>query len=375
MNCWECRPRLSEHIDGMCDEGTSKALAAHLAECEACRTELAQLTRAAAIVRETPPVKPPQGLHEAILARLAAVPGAENRARRCGLALLVRRPASYAAAAVAVLCVLAAAFALRERGWRVATRGTSEALQDAAAAHRTLADEVQALRVRTAALDEALDRANRTQEALRGEVATLNLQAASAHALAQDLDAARSRGTTLEEALARVEKQSRERIAALERALAFTHARDTGAPPAPATRPPQHTSVRGEMARIPAPAGNVFFVDHGDRFEIQVSGPRDAVIAELFSIAADEGNPATADLAFHTLENLLGGPRRGPAEDALPAASQIARWWTAQIDDFGIRAGADAPVQDTPDRRRRERRLQLKALEDAWHSESSPAEE
>ncbi|NUT32570.1 MAG: hypothetical protein HOV79_05785, partial [Hamadaea sp.] len=87
FGCDEVRPLLAELAAGAVT-GQERALALrHVGGCDACRAELAGLTRAVdELLLLAPQVEPPAGFESALLARLAAEPHARAAPRhRLGL--------------------------------------------------------------------------------------------------------------------------------------------------------------------------------------------------------------------------------------------------------------------------------------------------
>ncbi len=53
---------LSAYLDGELDRGEERGIVAHLAECDACRAELAELDQARSAIRSLPVLEPPVAL-------------------------------------------------------------------------------------------------------------------------------------------------------------------------------------------------------------------------------------------------------------------------------------------------------------------------
>lgn len=99
MQCNQSRPLVQAYVDGELDVAGSLALEAHLARCEACRTEHATLRRLrAAIGAGLAPATAPAALRRAIVDRLRSQSA-------CGRTW---RPPNRTLAAVAAMLVLAA---------------------------------------------------------------------------------------------------------------------------------------------------------------------------------------------------------------------------------------------------------------------------
>ena len=98
--------QLSAYLDGELDPSVSRAVAAHLAECDACRHELAMLRQVKGLLERLPEVEPPQAVWHGLRARLAA----EDRPTVTILDTVraaFRRPAVAAVAAMVVLLLVA----------------------------------------------------------------------------------------------------------------------------------------------------------------------------------------------------------------------------------------------------------------------------
>jgi anti-sigma factor RsiW len=70
--------RLSDYLDGGLDTDETKALEAHLAECEACRTVLAELEAVVLVASELPDREPASDLWPGILGRIREAPDATS---------------------------------------------------------------------------------------------------------------------------------------------------------------------------------------------------------------------------------------------------------------------------------------------------------
>lgn len=103
----EARERLSGLIDGALDAREAANVSAHLDECAACRTDLAQLRATVAMLREVEPVQAPEGFAAAVRGRLEQLGPARRSAWERVQAALphVRWSWKTAAAAAAVAMV------------------------------------------------------------------------------------------------------------------------------------------------------------------------------------------------------------------------------------------------------------------------------
>ncbi len=104
------RKRLSEYLDGSLPERERAAIDAHLPGCASCRGELLALRRTVALLRDLPPVEPPDALATRILAQISeheAHPTLGERLRR-GAARALRSDFVPALGSVAALLLIAA---------------------------------------------------------------------------------------------------------------------------------------------------------------------------------------------------------------------------------------------------------------------------
>lgn len=104
------RRRLSEFLDGSLGERDRQRVDRHLAECEPCRTELAELRGTVALLRGLPALEPPPELTARVLAQLGAGAAEPSVARRLRAALGDMLGGAWAPAfgSVALLLVVAA---------------------------------------------------------------------------------------------------------------------------------------------------------------------------------------------------------------------------------------------------------------------------
>lgn len=101
MNCEHSQTLLIDYLYGEVDDGARLEVEAALAECAACREELAALRRTHAALDELPALEVPARLHADLL-RAARLHAAERAPRRSPFAALFAGPA-FALAASAVL--------------------------------------------------------------------------------------------------------------------------------------------------------------------------------------------------------------------------------------------------------------------------------
>lgn len=146
----EWTERLSEYLNGDLGRADALAMEAHLAECVACRTVLAELEEIVRAAEALGPVQPERDLWPGIAAALApapgqargadviAFPGGERARRRVGLFFTVPQ---MAAAAVALVAISAAATAWAGAG--VAGRGDVPPMAAEGASTARVADVAQ----------------------------------------------------------------------------------------------------------------------------------------------------------------------------------------------------------------------------------------
>jgi hypothetical protein len=70
MNCDEVQAQLSAYLDGRLDETHRRAVESHLASCSHCRAEAAALRRTIESVSALPPVEPPPGFSQRVMAQV-----------------------------------------------------------------------------------------------------------------------------------------------------------------------------------------------------------------------------------------------------------------------------------------------------------------
>jgi hypothetical protein len=112
IHAWHKR-RLSAHLDGALHGPARRRLEAHLAECEECRNELAELRGTVALLRSLGPVEAPEFLATRVIARIEAgeaAPTFGDRLRDAAHAVLT---SSWAPALGATALLVVAAVALR----------------------------------------------------------------------------------------------------------------------------------------------------------------------------------------------------------------------------------------------------------------------
>ncbi|HAK95276.1 MAG TPA: hypothetical protein DCM87_09800 [Planctomycetes bacterium] len=365
MDCMRCRSLLSDFLEASLPPRARAAVAAHVQACGACATEARRIEKTLALVRAAPREEPPPGLAAAVVARLGAEAEAIAAGER-GRVASARAMRWATAIAASLLLGLAVFAALREHGWRRWSDGAES--------------RIAAARADGDALRRELADAHRSAEAAAGEIAAA---LASAREQRQEHEAALKRLddascererelAALKASLAASRRETERLTAAIAKLAAERAAPETrGAAPGDAAPPPAVEPAELAAAGTAAQArANVIFVINGDKLELRTRGPRDRVVAELFAVAADDANSATADLALSALENLLGGRARGGA-DAAPAARRngIMGWFNERFDGAGGEDARDA-AGGTPDRRRI-----LAELEDLWRREQERSKE
>lgn len=112
MNCEELRDRLSAHLEADLDARERARIEDHLSECPDCRREYRELRHVVDLLRGLPPVAPPPGLADRVIARLRAGEGQPGLLARCQAR--IRRfaelpwaiPAAALAAGLAALAIV-----------------------------------------------------------------------------------------------------------------------------------------------------------------------------------------------------------------------------------------------------------------------------
>jgi hypothetical protein len=107
MRCEEIAEHLSANIDGMLDADTAEELAGHIAECETCRQELAELEETVALLGQLEPVSPAPGLAARVMARI------ERERRRVSPWQVFSMPQVRVALAAGIL-VMIGVYSIRE---------------------------------------------------------------------------------------------------------------------------------------------------------------------------------------------------------------------------------------------------------------------
>jgi anti-sigma factor RsiW len=97
---------ISDYTDGVIAPDDAVTVEQHVASCAECAADIAFLHHSLATLRSAPPVEPPSGLRDAILAATVGKPTAADRYRRVFAALLAPVPAR-ALAFTAVACAIA----------------------------------------------------------------------------------------------------------------------------------------------------------------------------------------------------------------------------------------------------------------------------
>lgn len=104
MECSEYRRLISRMIDGECDASRRESIAAHLGECEGCRTFLESIQEISAFHRELGELDAPRSLVREVMDDIV-----EPR-RRSRFAGLIRAAVPVAAAVVLVLGIYAGSY-------------------------------------------------------------------------------------------------------------------------------------------------------------------------------------------------------------------------------------------------------------------------
>jgi len=346
MDCLRCRSLFSDRLDGSAAPDPLEDMDAHLAGCASCRRELRQVEKALDLLRSAEREEPPAGLAGAILASAAV-----GRAPLRSWGVLL-----HGVAALVILSLLGILL-IRETSWRRTLGRLESTIADARFDRTRLEKEVSALQGQVDLFSQKLDAAGRERQELESKLAR-----------------AESHSAELEGRLADARESHRKEIASLREDLAASRsemqrlALELG-------------EIRSAPAGIPVPAeiepdarrpqGAVHFVDRGDRIELRARGSRQAVMTELFQIAADESNPDLANLALTALENYLAGDAAA-ARAAPGGAADPGTWLSRGVENLaqglGIREAPQA--ESAPDRRRR-----LKDLESVWRRQPSNGEE
>ncbi len=110
MNCEAVAQELSAYIDGELPAAEAQALAAHLAQCEHCRNELAELKRVADLIRVLPAKKAPAGFANDVTAEI------ESRRKTREKVGYYLRVSGWAAAAAMVAVALSVLYREQEAG-------------------------------------------------------------------------------------------------------------------------------------------------------------------------------------------------------------------------------------------------------------------
>lgn len=106
MRCTEAREALLETLTGRTPPDERRAVAAHLAECTACRQEAAGLEQTVAFLRSAPDPEPPEGFWAGFMARLDTLIRRHPVSLRARLARVLRAGGLVPAAATAAAALL-----------------------------------------------------------------------------------------------------------------------------------------------------------------------------------------------------------------------------------------------------------------------------
>jgi hypothetical protein len=112
MHAWH-RRKLSAHVDGALTGAARRRMEAHLAHCEACREELAELRDAVSLLRSLGPIEPPEFFATRVVARIEAGDAAPTFGDRLHDAARAVLASSWAPALGATALLVVAAVALR----------------------------------------------------------------------------------------------------------------------------------------------------------------------------------------------------------------------------------------------------------------------
>lgn len=105
MECRQVQDKLAEYQVGLLDANERATIEAHLASCEACRTELAALARVGELITLVPEAAPERDLWPEVAARL------QPRRKKAPSWLALRwRPVAAAATLAAATAILLIAF-------------------------------------------------------------------------------------------------------------------------------------------------------------------------------------------------------------------------------------------------------------------------
>ncbi len=369
MDCARCRSFLSDFMEASLPPRTRAEVAAHVGTCSACAAELRNLAKTLAFVRAAPTEAPPAGLAGAVVARLGreveALAVLELKARAAG------RTSRRIAAAAAVLCLgVTLAAGLREGWWRMHDRADASKLASVRGENESLRAELAAAQGRvTTAADDAAAARKAAEE--RGHEIDRALARIKDESVARDREVAE-----LKDALTLARKETEQLAAEVVKQSAARAKLESRPVESIATTPPPGGERKASvLTEAPLPERkNVIIVARGDQLELRTRGPRDKVITELLAVAADETNPATANLALNALENLLGrGTRSGAPEGAEPRATGIMGWLDQRLDGVPEAAGNDdtSGSTDEPSDRRRI----LAELRETWRREQEKNKE
>jgi hypothetical protein len=124
---------------------------------------------------------------------------------------------------------------------------------------------------------------------------------------------------------------------------------------------------------VEAPPPAVVFRRRGGGLEVEVRGPLEAVIPQLFAVAWDDGDPELAEIALGALEAYL--TPRGE-RSAVPAAaskrSGFSEFWDRRLAGLAsIGGGGAAPSPEASAGDDTLRRQRLAELERIWRSRSA----
>ena len=111
MQCQHAHELFSDYISGETDRALTLTLDNHIADCTACKSELADLRKVWSALDSLPTVEPPMFFHENIMAQVSRVVAEKEEARSKGFdwrSLFRPRSLALAASAVAVIVFMGA---------------------------------------------------------------------------------------------------------------------------------------------------------------------------------------------------------------------------------------------------------------------------
>jgi hypothetical protein len=386
MNCSECRPLLSELLDGELAPALEGQARKHCDECAACGSELRQLTLATRAFKTAPRDDPPPRLAGRILEALPAA--LEGRAARPLESPRKWRFVPWGSAAAALLLAALALLweeqARRDYASKAAELGEEfrrdlalevkrategkASLEAVVASTRKALEEVRESS-RAASLEREKEKASWRAE-LEGLDARLNLQTDQVRELERSLDLARRE-------TARVRN---------ELAAAIQAPREAGSPETTPQEPGKKeikpatmesagpgagplASLEASARRVEEPQGaaraSVRFRRRGELLQLQMTGPRKDLVPELLRIAGEGTDEMQASLALSALEGLLGGtqPSRSPEPESDNTPAGL---WNRGVGFLAGEMGLGGSSEDSSSTAGTDRANRLRRLEERW---------